>query len=347
MKWNLIKRENASEMVLIVMIWGVASLLLSRLFLELTGYPKIGRGIWHVSHALFGGMIMTAGMIWDMVFWGNRSKKIAAGIFGFGLGWFIDEIGKLLTMDYNYFFRPAIIFIYIFFVLFFILYRYLEKIQPKTTKELLYNAIDRLEEVVVDDLEKSERKELISDLKIVMKRGGEQEKRLAGDLYKLVVRSKYIDDKNNLNEKIWQTLKSWGYAIFSKKITLSILIMVAVGYVVVGLADTAILWTRFKQNELWDFWLYGKDLLTRTDISMFSLKAIADLLTSIMFGVGIFWVLRKRRKRGINFFQYGLLVNIFLASVFRFYFEQFSGIFGLALSVAVYNGLTRLKREGH
>jgi hypothetical protein len=68
MKWNLIKRENASEMVLIVMVWGVASLLLSRLFLELTGYPKIGRGIWHVSHALFGGIIMTAGMLWDLIF---------------------------------------------------------------------------------------------------------------------------------------------------------------------------------------------------------------------------------------------------------------------------------------
>jgi large-conductance mechanosensitive channel len=224
-------------------------------------------------------------------FWVNRSKKIAAGIFGFGLGWFIDEIGKFLTMDYNYFFQPAIIFIYIFFVLFFILYRYLEKIQPKTTKELLYNAIDRLEEVVVDDLEKSERIELLSEIK----RGDEQEKRLARDLYKLVVKSKYIEDKNSLNEKIWQKLKGWGYAIFSKKITLSILIMVAIGYVVVGLADTAILWTRFKQNELWDFWVYGKDLLTRTDIWMFSLKAIADLLTSIMFGIGIFWVLRKRR----------------------------------------------------
>ena len=137
MEANVIKRKNASELVLTVMIWAILGLLGTRFYLELTGYPKIAKGDWHVAHAFIGGLIMTLGMMIDLVLAGRKVKRLAAGIFGVGLGLFIDEVGKYLSKDNDYFFRPAIIVIYVFFVILFLIYKYLEKKEKKNKIENL------------------------------------------------------------------------------------------------------------------------------------------------------------------------------------------------------------------
>ncbi|QQS18516.1 hypothetical protein IPL68_00120 [Candidatus Saccharibacteria bacterium] len=43
-------------------------------------------------------------------------QRVVAFLGGVGFGVFIDEIGKLITRDNNYFYRPAIGIIYAIFV---------------------------------------------------------------------------------------------------------------------------------------------------------------------------------------------------------------------------------------
>ncbi len=78
---------------------------------------------------------------------------------------------------------------------------------------------------------------------------------------------------------------------------------------------------------------------------MFGLKTFFDLMTSVLFMLGIYWVWRKKKVRGIVFFRQGLLINIFLSSVFKFYLEQFSGVFSLIFSIIILTGLGRLRKE--
>ncbi len=121
------KRKGASNLVLTMLIWTVVSVLGTRLYEMLTGYPTIGRGQWHVAHMLFGGIIMMTAMMIELIFTGDKLKKWVAGIFGIGWGLFIDEVGKFLTRDNNYWFRPAPMIIYISFIILFLIYKYLER----------------------------------------------------------------------------------------------------------------------------------------------------------------------------------------------------------------------------
>ena len=121
------KRKGASNLVLTMLIWTVVSVLGTRLYEMLTGYPTIGRGQWHVAHMLFGGIFMLIAIMIDFVFTGEKLKKWVAAIFGLGWGLFIDEVGKFITRDNNYWFRPAPMIIYISLIILFLIYKYLER----------------------------------------------------------------------------------------------------------------------------------------------------------------------------------------------------------------------------
>jgi hypothetical protein len=124
---NLVKREGASGLVMTVLIWSVVSVLGTRLFLSLTGNPTIGYGRWHIAHVLFGGIFMMLAMMLELIFKNKDLKKVVAIMFGIGWGLFIDEVGKFLTHDNDYWFRPAAMIIYVSFIMLFLTYKYLER----------------------------------------------------------------------------------------------------------------------------------------------------------------------------------------------------------------------------
>ena len=144
---KLVKRKEASGLILTMLIWSVVGVLGTRLFLMVMGNPIIGRGQWHVAHMLFGGTLMMFAMMINLIFEGEKLEKNVVVIFGLGWGLFIDEIGKYLTKDNNYWFRPAIMIIYISFVMMFLIYKYLER---KTLVQRKNGKISRTLSATVD-----------------------------------------------------------------------------------------------------------------------------------------------------------------------------------------------------
>jgi hypothetical protein len=112
----------------------VATVLVVRSALAATGYPQVGGNGLHVAHVLYGGLLMGAAIAIVEIVPGTRARRYAAFIGGIGFGLFIDEVGKFLTKNVNYFFRPAVAIIYAVFVIFYVVVREVVLRRPLTVQ---------------------------------------------------------------------------------------------------------------------------------------------------------------------------------------------------------------------
>ena len=113
---DLIRDSDADEAFELLVFMAVATILAIRAFLALTGYPQLAHGRLHIAHMLWGGMFMLVAIALLLVFWNPAVRRIAAGVAGVGFGFFIDELGKFVTADNNYFFKPTAAALYLLFL---------------------------------------------------------------------------------------------------------------------------------------------------------------------------------------------------------------------------------------
>jgi len=73
----------------------------NRVFLIITGYPQLGNGTLHISHAIWGALMMAVAIVFALSFLAPNNRTFIAFIGGCGFGWFIDELGKFITRDVN------------------------------------------------------------------------------------------------------------------------------------------------------------------------------------------------------------------------------------------------------
>jgi hypothetical protein len=129
-------------------ICAVATILCIRTELWLTHYPQLGGHGLHIAHLLYGGALMVLALAFLLSLLGRRVRWVGAVIGGIGFGFFIDELGKFITADNNYFFQPTIALIYSVLVLLFLGFRAIERRSLSST-ELLANAAEMVCEVVI------------------------------------------------------------------------------------------------------------------------------------------------------------------------------------------------------
>jgi hypothetical protein len=159
-----VEREEAPRLLFLTLVSFATSISLTRLFLEMTGYPQIGGGELHIAHVLWGGLLLFIAALIPILY-ANRWAFVAdALIAGAGVGLFIDEVGKFITRTNNYFFPAAAPIIYAFFLMTVLLYLEVRKPRKRDARAELYSVLEEIEEVLDDDLSNSEREHILNGL---------------------------------------------------------------------------------------------------------------------------------------------------------------------------------------
>lgn len=313
----LIRDLEAEDLFEAFLVSAVASVLGIRAYLTLTGFPQIGSGGVHVAHVLWGGMFMLVALILLLGFLNRPVKRLAAVVGGLGFGAFIDELGKFLTSDNNYFFQPTVAFIYVLFIALYFATRYLVRRQPVRREEAIMNSLELVKEAIENDLDPDEQRRAANLIKPFV---GQDE--TAARLHKVVreldtvpkpppgplalLRRKFVSGYSALVRQSWFPAALIGFFIVQ-----SFSALLSVGFRLVEAHRAAAIVS-----------------LRMTDWG----ELIGTTASAVLIILGIVQ-LRRSRRSGYEFFGRALLVSIFLTRVFLFSSEQVSAVLGLGFDI--------------
>lgn len=180
---SAVKRSRAGEHLFLVLLSFAGSVALTRLYLELTGYPRIGNEELHIAHVLWGGLFVFIGSLLPLILGNPWVFSVAAILSGIGMGLFIDEVGKFITQSNDYFFPAAAPIIYVVFLLTAWLYLRIRRPASHDPRAVMYRALEGLCEVLDRDLDLQERVALNAQVEFVEQHSHDTDLgRLAGAL---------------------------------------------------------------------------------------------------------------------------------------------------------------------
>jgi hypothetical protein len=135
----LIRDTDAPRNLEVFLVSAIVTIVITRVYLQLAGYPQVGGATLHIAHMLWGGLLMLAGLILFISYLNFSVRLSASLISGIGFGLFIDELGKFITTDNNYFFQPTFALLYVLFVGLFLIVRSMFWVVPLSEHEQAVN----------------------------------------------------------------------------------------------------------------------------------------------------------------------------------------------------------------
>jgi len=328
-----IRNFDAEKYIETFMVSAVAAILVIRTFLVLTGFPQIGNSNLHIAHLLWGGFLMLISIIILLFFLTKGAEKFAALLGGIGFGTFLDEIGKFVTQDNDYFFEPSVSLMYITFLLILFAVHYIKTGWGITEQEYLINAINELRSLSGGELSKDDKSRALNYLSHT-----DDTDPLVNSVRDIISKIKttppsqpgsYDRLKSFLNNKydMLTQLRSFNLAIMLFFISKFV---ITIGYIFVLIFIIGVGWENILSTELVEH-LYQRGInLSFVDIAEF----FSSLLSGVFACIGIYY-LRKSRLKAYEMFKWSILISIFLTQIFIFYNEQFSALIGLTINILI------------
>ena len=155
------------------LIFAIGTILVTRLYLQLTGYPQVGGGTLHIAHALWGGALMMLALIIGWLFLGPATRVTAIVMGGIGFGLFLDEIGKFITKNNDYFYGPSAEIMYILVVAVLVISRVVRDVKKPTVAEAMANAATIAADGISHGLPARRRRQAVGFLEVAKDQGAD------------------------------------------------------------------------------------------------------------------------------------------------------------------------------
>jgi hypothetical protein len=331
----VVRDADAGRHFELFFIAAVATVLVIRAFLALTHYPQLGAGRLHVAHMLWGGLALGAALLLVLLSVSRRAKPIAALVGGAGFGFFIDELGKFLTRDNDYFYQPAIALIYVLFVALFLVVRAMLSSRALDSGENLVNAIALLKDAALEDLDATEKAralELLSRCDPADPRAARL-RALFGrlDVIPVPPHGPYTRLKRWLGGRL-ETVLGRPEAPH------------ALSMILVAQAVLAFIWAFLTARALWTLWRAPAPGL-HFDPGLMSWGRIAATFLGGAFIVAGALQLLRSRARAYRSYRRALHVSLLLTQFFVFYESQLAGLVSLGFNLGLLGVVQHMLRR--
>ncbi len=345
------RRYYAERYLLITIVSFALSVSLTRFFLNITGYPQIGGSQLHIAHVLWGGLLLFVGGLFPLVFANKRAFDLSALFSGMGAGLFIDEVGKFITRDNNYFFPAAAPIIYIFFLLVVLVLLWLRRKHENDLRIALYHTVERFEEILEMDLSAPEQARMVDSIQSALK--DNRDPSLAAIAHDLLG---YLDEQNgslvtDRPDFLGSLAVRW--LAFEDRIfrRANFFKWLAVSWAVWGVITLihplfALLsaQTIIHLSGLWSS-LLASDLLA-ADLSITGVIRLAgEAFSGLLLITAALLAYRGHKQAAIATAMLGLLLTLALINIFMFYYDQFSTMLYAGLQLTLLFITIRYKKN--
>jgi hypothetical protein len=163
---STVRRDRGEDYLLASLVAFAVSVVFTRAYLHLTGFPQLGNSVLHIAHALWGGLLLFVAALLPLALANRWAIQASALLGGIGTGLFIDEVGKFITQANDYFFAPALSLIYGFFLLFVLGYFIFRRSRQEDPRGAMYHALEGLQDALDGDLDTDEAARIEAQLAI-------------------------------------------------------------------------------------------------------------------------------------------------------------------------------------
>jgi len=304
------------------LVSAVVSLLGIRLYLQLTGYPQVGNSTLHIAHMLWGALAMIVAFGMLMIFASDVWKPTAAVIGGAGFGAFIDELGKFITKDNDYFFRPAVALIYAVLVILFLIARSIDKVDKVdkvTPSDHMFYAVQSVEMLAIGRLDREHQEAALAHLD-----KANFPSPFTDSLRETLQNAEVVDDavpplilrwRHSLTNQYWRLVGNhWLWRLV-------VIIFVVRALQIVGSIALGVWSGDFRPANGLSFSEWG------TLLSGFAAGALATY--------GLVLLYRQDRTHGLKALANSTLVSLLFGQFFAFAANQFAAFGGLLIELVI------------
>ncbi|QTE31153.1 hypothetical protein [Pengzhenrongella sicca] len=314
LRWGLPRDAAAGQHVAGFFVATVVTVLLTRGLLAAAGYPQVGGNGLHIAHVLWGGVLMALAFVLLLSFAGPVVRPLGALVGGVGFGLFVDEIGKFVTSDSNYFYEPTAALIYGVVVALLLVGEALQGRTAPRGPEALAGAVDHLVAGVAGGLSPRARdavRGLLADAGDAP--GADEVRALVAEVE---------DDADELPDPIGAVAR-WVVAASRRVVRrgwapwVAVTVLTVTGLLTVGRGLLA--------------WVGGRDDVPAWVVLGMVVSGLVSFACSVL---GLARV-RSDARTGYEWFRRSVLISLLVTQICLFRLDQWAAVVGLALDLVV------------
>jgi hypothetical protein len=345
-----VRRLDADDDVLLMLLSFAASVVVTRVFLQLTGFPKLGgeSGL-HIAHVLWGGLLLFIATLLPLIFANQWAYPLTAILSGIGVGLFIDEVGKFITATNDYFYPAAAPIIYGFFLLTVLLYFQIRRRRHTNPRSELYAALAELTEAIDQDLDTIEKARIEQRL-IKVKHNAELpvQAQLAQELLDFLHSDKLIviEHRPGWLERQINRLKVIEAHYFTRPVHRALLIVGMLLFGLLALSEPVRILAALSNVSDPSARLLQLGLIRSLfETGWFALRMILEAIAGGLLLVSAGLLIFKQDRYGILLGLIGMLFYLITVNLVVLYFDQFTFILATVIEFGFFMGMLRYRQR--